>query len=750
MSNFLRDSGEIENVLVELENGVSEGDSIVFDNNLEIADNDDNRIIFDDNLGDGNDISEVDKIIANDNLSELEDNVEVEDYYSSEADDTDADPDYYPSNMETRDRNPWSESSEDEEEPVAERKNVSSSNTLHPNLGEPKPVKTNVLGQPSTRPSMENCEDTHNAVASSSKVTILTLNTDDLESGEDPNYKPSSGESSTDEGSDMEIDPEEVTSVLRLQCNAETCTDNASNIVYLSSLEKHKNIIWPKTRNMRGKNGHLWTSTHKTRSSRAPRRNIIHFRQRPINTATNKESPVDCFKLFITPDIINRIVTNTNVEISQKIEKYSTVSATTQPTNATEIEALIGLLVLTAAMKDNHLSSKELFDPAFSGTRYVTVMSKDRFDFLLNCLRFDDKVTRPARRLLDKFAPVRDIWEIFIRACRTNYCPGSYVTIDEQLLGFRGRCPFRMYIPSKPNKYGIKIMMLCDVKTKYLIDGAPYLGKDTNTSGLPLGTFFTKDLTKTIHGSGRNVTMDNWFTSVPLAKDMMNNHNLTIVGTLRGDKKEIPPQMKVSQSRKVDSIMFCYDKDLILVSYKAKKNKMVYLLSTTHEKGTVAERTGKADIVEFYNSTKGAVDTFDEMSSNMSCSRKTRRWPLCIFFGLINSTLVNAYIIYVHNMVANKKKPLCRRDFAKQINEDLTKQHLQARLQVPHLKRHLKCKIEELLGEETPAREPEPVVGRKICAFCPSKKRRMTRFSCFECKKFYCGEHQAKKCVNCS
>lgn len=43
MSNFLKDRGEIEDVWLELENGVSEGDSIGFDNNL----------------GDRNDISEV-------------------------------------------------------------------------------------------------------------------------------------------------------------------------------------------------------------------------------------------------------------------------------------------------------------------------------------------------------------------------------------------------------------------------------------------------------------------------------------------------------------------------------------------------------------------------------------------------------------------------------------------------------------------------------------------------------------------
>lgn len=135
--------------------------------------------------------------------------------------------------------------------------------------------------------------------------------------------------------------------------------------------------------------------------------------------------------------------------------------------------------------------------------------------------------------------------------------------------------------------------------------------------------------------------MDNWFTSIPLARDMLKTHKLTIVGTLRGDKVEIPPAMKELRSRNVNSVMFGYDNELLLASYKAKKKKMVYLLSSTHENGTVSEASGKSDVVEFYNSTKGAVDAFDEMSSIMSCSRKTRRWPLCIFYGIINSTLVN-------------------------------------------------------------------------------------------------------------
>ena len=100
-----------------------------------------------------------------------------------------------------------------------------------------------------------------------------------------------------------------------------------------------------------------------------------------------------------------------------------------------------------------------------------------------------------------------------------------------------------------------------------------------------------------------------------------------------------------NKTKPVNSSMFAYQDDITLVSYCPKKNKSVLLLSTMHSDGTVDAESQKPDIILFYNSTKGGIDTIDQMCGNYSVQRKTKRYPLVVFFHLLNIGGINANVL---------------------------------------------------------------------------------------------------------
>ena len=166
----------------------------------------------------------------------------------------------------------------------------------------------------------------------------------------------------------------------------------------------------------------------------------------------NVPHPCELFELFMPDEQLAALVANTNDKILAVRAKYKWKKTTTEEVSLMELKALIGILLMTGLKNDNHRSVQQIF-AAFEGCPlYRASMSSARFAFLMRVLRFDDCRTRQQRMKRDRLAPIRKLWDNFIEVCQRVYVPGPHLTIDEQLVPFRGRTSFKMYIPNKPAK----------------------------------------------------------------------------------------------------------------------------------------------------------------------------------------------------------------------------------------------------------------------------------------------------------
>uniref|UniRef100_A0A1B6M803 PiggyBac transposable element-derived protein domain-containing protein n=1 Tax=Graphocephala atropunctata TaxID=36148 RepID=A0A1B6M803_9HEMI len=491
------------------------------------------------------------------------------------------------------------------------------------------------------------------------------------------------------------------------------------------------------------------------RSTRTPRENVVTRLPGVKNVARGKNTIIDCWGFYFPDDVIDNIVLYTNQKLLLMSHAYTRGIRDIPQTDAIEMKAFIGTLYMAGVKKANHLNIDELWSNDSTCPEFFSaVMSKKRFQTLVQALRFDDRNTRAARKRIDNLAPIRELFERFVTKCDEAYSISEYATIDEMLEAFRGHCKFRVYIPNKPAKYGLKVYALVDARTFYTSKMEVYPAQQ------PQGPFFlsndassvVKRLIQPIVNTGRNVTTDNYFTSVLLANELFANHRLTIVGTIRKNKPQIPPELCDIRNRPVKSSFFVFGKPpnkCLLTSYVPKRGKNVLLLSTMHKDDRIDEDSGdllKPEVITFYNLTKEGVDVVDRLKSEYDVSRISNRWPLRLFFTMLNVGAINSQIVFR----ANTQQTISRRSYLMQLAKTLTQPHLEIRAAIPHLHVELKQKIQRVAKLPPPPPQPRRVDGKPRCVYCPLRKNRFTQQTCSNCSSPICKEHTAKTVLTCS
>ncbi|CAH0717891.1 unnamed protein product, partial [Brenthis ino] len=144
--------------------------------------------------------------------------------------------------------------------------------------------------------------------------------------------------------------------------------------------------------------------------------------------------------------------------------------------------------------------------------------------------------------------------------------------------------------------------------------------------------------------------------------------------------------------------------------------------------------------------TKCGVDVVDELSATYDVSRNSNRWPLTIFYAMLNISAINGLII--HRMNNNKPKEK-RRHFLKSLGLALFSNHLKNRQNLNRLPREMRKRIRELTGDSTEEPTAKIPNARKRCQICPTKKDRARNETCRGCDKYICPEHIIPFCSDC-
>ncbi|XP_062531825.1 piggyBac transposable element-derived protein 4-like [Bombyx mori] len=202
-------------------------------------------------------------------------------------------------------------------------------------------------------------------------------------------------------------------------------------------------------------------------------------------------------------------------------------------TTIEEMERFMGVLMVMGISKVPNLHLYWSKKRCYRNEYIANLITRDRFLLLLKFWHFSDNVNNG-----DKLYKIRKILDIVFKLFTEILKPGRFIVIDETMIPWKGRLNFRQYIKNKAHKYGIKLYKLCTPEG-YTYSVIVYTGKDEEKSGAGHGYDVVMKLTKNLLEEGRTLIADNFYTSVPLAEELLKKKTF-MCGTLRTNRRGLP------------------------------------------------------------------------------------------------------------------------------------------------------------------------------------------------------------------
>ncbi|CAC5391945.1 unnamed protein product [Mytilus coruscus] len=206
------------------------------------------------------------------------------------------------------------------------------------------------------------------------------------------------------------------------------------------------------------------------------------------------------------------------------------------------------------------------------------------------------------------------------------YIRNRELSIDESLVGTKARTVMTQYIPTKAHKFGIKLWMLVEAISGYIIHFFYFTAESVMTAYrlmITQGSHIVKKImTETnLFNKNYHIFCDNFFTSIPLVRHLRTLRTY-FTGTLRA-KRQMPQLLRNPQLRKNESL-FIRQRELMCVAYKERQNRKTVRFVTSAVKASALVHRHKLVVSSIYSKNMGGVDLNDMMSGIYDDKRKNK------------------------------------------------------------------------------------------------------------------------------
>ena len=463
----------------------------------------------------------------------------------------------------------------------------------------------------------------------------------------------------------------------------------------------------------------------------------------------------DYLQLYFNDEFWSLLVTETN----RFADQYLAANRDTLPRHSlarkwkvvgtAEMKVFIGLYFLMGIVWKPELDQYWCKDPYTSTPGFGQSMSRDRWLTILQFLHYSNNETADAA---DKVNKIRPLITLLTRRFQEVYTPSSHISIDEELVAWKGRLSFRQFIPSKRARFGIKVFALCE-DSGYLYNFVVYVGKDNMTfdaaavRNLGASGAVVAHLMQPLNNKGYKLFIDNWYSSIPLALHLSQN-GTGVCGTVRRNRVGLPKQLTNYAGLRKGQFVHRSNDGMVFV--KLRDTKEVCFLSTMHRADVTAsgkhDRQGRAisklSLVQDYNRFMGGVDRNDEMVSFYTSARKSYKWYKKLAGHIMEEAFLNAYLLQKKNGGS-----LSHYDFVRVACSELIDagklvlsearaaadaDHVAAAVQPPSVANHIRLTGRHFSDLIPPT--PKKATPQKRCIVCTARGvRKESRYHCEDC-----------------